>query len=96
MNKNKIIFSVIGAIFLVLILLLVTSLNSEKTPAKTTIQSGDFHIWIVDDSVSDFKNFVAGFKQAYPNYAGKNIVVESFQDRQTYTCLLYTSPSPRD
>jgi spermidine/putrescine-binding protein len=87
MNKNKIIFLIIGAIFLALILLLVTKLNSESAP-KTTVQSWDFSIWIFGDSSSDFNNFLSGFKEAFPSYANKNIIVESFSDRQTYTNAL--------
>lgn len=88
MNKNKIIFSIIGAVFLIAILLLVSSLSSKKTPSIGTQVAGDFKIWILQDNVSDFQNFLSGFKQAYPNYSNKNIVVESFDDRQTYTNTL--------
>jgi len=88
MNKNKVIFAIIGAIILVLLLLLVRSLNSDDTQNNNTPSSWDLSIWIMHDDGWDFANIVSGFKEMYPAYASKNILVESFDDRVSYTNAL--------
>ena len=85
MSKNKIIFSVIGAIVLISLFFLAINMNSSKKTSKGTVTAGDFRIWIIGDSVSDFQKITAKFKELNPGYGSKNIVVESFSDWQTYT-----------
>lgn len=88
MNKNKIIFLVIWVIIVLLLGVLLTNLNKKETKTVQQKSTGDFYIWILHDRVSDFWDFIAGFKAANPEYAGRNIVVESFSDELTYTNTL--------
>ncbi len=84
MNKNKIIFAIIAVVLVWLITILVINLNSGRNNNVRTNSTWDFKIWILDDSETDFTNFVTWFKTANPSFATKNILVESFSDTQTY------------
>lgn len=88
MSKNKIIFAIIWTILLILLALLVTNLNKPEQKIVAQKSTGDFYVWILHDRVSDFWDFIAGFKAANPEYSARNIVVESFSDEQTYTNTL--------
>jgi hypothetical protein len=90
MNKNKIIFAIIGGILLLITILIIANLNSSNDPSTdgTKVTAGDFTIWILSDDRGDFQDFVTGFKEIYPAYSSKNIIVESFSDRQTYSNAL--------
>ena len=85
MNKNKIIFAIIGAIVLVILILLALNLRSTE-PTRTNVNTGDtFNIWILQDKREDFDEFIRKFKEANPAYANKtNISVESFSDYDSY------------
>jgi len=91
MNKNKIIFAVIAAAILWLIILLVTWLNKANPATTNKTVAWDFSIWILHDDEWDFSKLISWFKAAFPSYSGKNIVVESFSDRVTYTNALTSS-----
>ncbi len=45
-------------------------------------------MWILYDSPGDFSEYVSSFKEAYPQYSWKSVIVESFSDRATYTNTL--------
>ena len=85
MNKNKIIFAIIGAIFLVVLILLALNLRSTE-PTRTNVNTGEgFNIWLLQDEVEDFNEFLRKFKESNPQYANKtNINVESFSDYDSY------------
>lgn len=85
MNKNKIIFAILGAIVVVILLLLALNLRSSE-PTRINANTGNsFNIWILQDKSEDFNEFIRKFKEANPTYANKtNIVVETFSDYDSY------------
>ncbi len=91
MNTNKIIFAIVWTLILWLVILLVTNLNSQAAVKTNKTAAWDFSIWILHDNAWDFSKIITGFKAAFPSYASKNIVVESFNDRVTYTNTLTSS-----
>lgn len=85
MNKNKLIFLIIGWIILFLIILWVSSLKSwTKTTDTGHINVNNFTIWIVNDDVNKFQDFLATFKVKNPKYANTNFTVESFSSYSEY------------
>lgn len=92
MNKNKIIFGIIGAVLLGFIALLVTNLaSSGQSNNPQASRGGDFTIWTLGDSPEKFNEFLQVFKQNNPQYAGKSIIVESFDDYTTYQNTLVSA-----
>ncbi len=63
-------------------------MTGEKDTKQTVGKSGDMSIWILHDSVANFQTFLETFKESYPQYNGKTISVESFDDITTYTNTL--------
>jgi len=53
-------------------------------------------IWILHDDYSKFTQYLQLFKEAYPEYGGKNFVVESFSDETTYFNTLVSSIASGD
>lgn len=88
MNTNKIIFAVLWAFILWLVLVLVSNLNTPSNNGNIKTSQWDMSIWILYDDAGDFSKIISWFKEKYPSYASKNIVVESFSDRLTYTNAL--------
>jgi len=84
MNKNKIIFSILWGILLILVIFLVTTLNSSTKKGTTTKKVGDISIWIYGDSQQKFQDFITWFKNDTGKYKNKTITVESFSDYETY------------
>jgi len=85
MNKNKIIFSIIWWVLLLLLFLWVSSLKTW--PKKNTtwhINVNNFTIWIVNDEINKFQDFLAKFKANNPKYANTNFTVESFPSYSEY------------
>ena len=85
MNKNKIIFGIIGAILIALFIFWVFALRSstnkwgiEKTKSDT------FNIWVVWDDKGDFLLFLENFKSIKPEYKKTIINVESFTNYEEY------------
>ncbi|USN59067.1 MAG: hypothetical protein H6767_03095 [Candidatus Peribacteria bacterium] len=67
----------------------MTGLNGEKEQTtQGTRTAGDIVIWMYGDSRTPFESVVADFQSASPSAAGKNIIVESFSDYETYTDAL--------
>lgn len=87
MNTNKIIFSVIWTVLLIVIFFLVTGLSGWKQ-TTTKIGAGDLSIWVLHDDKQKYNDFISRFKEDVPQYAGKNISVESFSDEVNYTNTL--------
>gem|GEM_PF-594405 len=83
MNKNKIIFSVIGIIILIVIIVLVFALKSA-TPQKSKTNLPSFRLWIYQDSDTKFSDFLGDFKTAYPQYKDATFEVKSFSTYQQY------------
>ncbi|MCH8519012.1 extracellular solute-binding protein [Candidatus Gracilibacteria bacterium] len=84
MNINKIVFAVLGAIIVFLIVMLVIQLNRGASPNQVQRQGGDFNIWILEESRSNFEKIIRDFKDAFPKYSNTSIGIESFQDRNVY------------
>lgn len=95
MTKNKIIFSVLGLILLLVIVFVVMKLgNFDPNEGKdTTPRSENFNVWILQDDVSVFNSFLDTFRAAYPEYANQTIQVESFSDEISYTNTLVSAIS---
>jgi len=86
MNKNKIIFAVIGIIILIVIIVLVFALkNATPKTAKTNLPP--FRLWIYQDSDKKFSDFLGDFKTAYPQYKDTTFDVKTFA---TYEQYFYT------
>lgn len=85
MNKNKIIFGILGAILVIILLLLALNLRSTE-PTRTTVNNSDaFNIWILQDKSEDFDEFLRKFRESNPKYTNKtNINVETFSDYDSY------------
>ncbi len=84
MNKNKIIFAVLGMILFIIVVIIALNLNASSDPKKQTAKPGDFSIWIYEDDAGKFQEFLTQFKTDLWKYQNKNIVVESFSDYETY------------
>jgi len=85
MNKNKIIFGILGAILVIILLLLALNLRSTE-PTRTTVNNSDaFNVWILQDKSEDFDEFLRKFRESNPKYTNKtNINVETFSDYDSY------------
>jgi len=93
-NKNKLIFAVIGIIILLsIIFLLITMNNVDNTNNWKKNSSNDFKIWIFWDRAESLNDFIEWFKKIYPNYKNKQIVVESFNSYEDYTYTLMSAIS---
>ncbi len=88
MNKNKIIFLIIGLVFLSLIVFVVSNLNSAWKNKTNTKAPSDFSIWTVWDNSSNFSLFLEWFKSSFPEYKNANITVESFPSYEDYSSAL--------
>jgi len=87
MNKNKIIFWILGVILLWFVTYLVLNLaNSNSRPA--TYSAGNLTIWLLEDDENSFSEISQEFKATYPQYSSKTIKVESFDDEYTYNLAL--------
>jgi len=90
MNKNKIIFWIIGILFLVIIIFVIANLNNDnnKTPTWTT---WDFSIWIIWDDVTLWDKIITNFKSIHPEYSNKTIKVETFSNFDDYSYALMSA-----
>jgi hypothetical protein len=88
MNKNKLIFSIIGWVILLLIIIIVLTANGWKNPTNINTQVKDFKIWVIWDNNNDFLNLITDFKTIYPKYKTSNISIESFSDYEEYSYAL--------
>lgn len=91
-NKNKIIFLVIWIIMLLsVIILLLTVNNTDKNITKSW--TDDFKIWILWDNTQNLNSFIEWFKNIYPNYKNKQIIIESFNSYEDYIYTLMSAIS---
>ncbi len=82
---------IIGWIVLILIVIGVIMLQSstgKKKAPTTKSASGQYTIWIVDDSKTQFTQFLTSFKEANASMSSVDYVVESFDDYETYSQAL--------
>ncbi|MDD2871388.1 MAG: ABC transporter substrate-binding protein [Candidatus Gracilibacteria bacterium] len=83
MNKNKIIFAILGILLLIGIIFIATKLNdNSKNNAKKS--DGVFNIWMIGDDTETAKKVVDHFKQIHPEYSSQDITVESFGSYDDY------------
>ncbi|MDD5770012.1 MAG: extracellular solute-binding protein [Candidatus Gracilibacteria bacterium] len=90
MNKNKIIFLIIGVIILISLVILVSVLNSNSTK-QTKNQKGSVNVWIVGDDQKKFNDVLLSFKAKFPQYKDVNIVTTSFPNYGEYFDILMAS-----
>lgn len=83
MSKNKIIFAILWVILFVLLMLLALNLRSWARP-QVGSWDGNLKIWILQDDVTQFQEYLNSFKAANPKFANKQFVVESFSDELSY------------
>ena len=88
MNKNKIIFGILGAILLVIVVFLIINLNSGTSNIPKTSTSGDVNIQLYGHDGDDFQAFISEFKSDTGKHQNKNILIESFSDYETYVNTL--------
>ncbi len=89
MNKNKIIFWIIGALFVIMLLFIVTNLNNNSE--KQVWKSWSFSIWIIWDENTQSENILTNFKEIHPEYSNKDIKVEIFSNYDDYSYALMSS-----
>lgn len=88
MNKNKIIFAIIGAILVILLIIWLLFMNSDKKTTKRKNESWSFEIWIVEDKKSDFESVLTHFKEENKSYANIQYNVTSFPNYEEYSNAL--------
>ncbi|MBW7954824.1 carbohydrate ABC transporter substrate-binding protein [Candidatus Gracilibacteria bacterium] len=93
MNKNKIVFLIIGIIIVVFLvsIFLLLSKTGEVNKNKNASKTGDFTIWILQDSKDGFNNFLNDFKSKNPNYKNTNFNIVSFSNYEEYYNTLISS-----
>lgn len=85
MTRNKIIFSILGIILLGIILYIAFSLWGNTSNTNTPTQkSGDMTIWLLGSDKKWFEDLIKKFAEAAPDYAKETIIVENFDDPETY------------
>ncbi len=89
MNKNKIIFWIIGAIFVVMLLFVI--MNLGKTDDRAVWESWSFSIWIMWDDSTVWDNILKNFKEIHPEYWNKDIKIETFSNYDDYSYALMSS-----
>lgn len=82
MNKNKIIFAVIGMVLLLGFVFILKIVWGEKDTKKPT-SSSDFTIWTLD-SAESFNAFLGWFATFNPNYKDTKLNVVSFDNYSDY------------
>jgi len=87
MNKKKIFFLAILWFFVLIIVLIVSFINWWEKTDIWNKTSGNFKIWILNDSVDDFSLYIEDFKKAswVINFAPK---IESFDNYDEYNSAL--------
>ncbi|HMS91794.1 MAG TPA: hypothetical protein PKC87_06220, partial [Candidatus Absconditabacterales bacterium] len=88
MNKNKIIFGILGAIIVFLVLLGVYYINQSTSNAKKTGVKGSLNIWILRDEGEKFGQIISDFKSKNPTYTNTSISVETFSNEKEYFLAL--------
>ena len=67
----------------------------EKMPAGSIIQTA--HFQTMNEFTFSGTSFTSGFKMKFtPRFAGSKLRLHIWASTYMHTCLLYTSPSPRD
>jgi len=85
MNKNKIIFGIIGALLIALFVFWILSLRSSDDSENLNNSRWDtFNVWIVWDDRSDFLLFLENFKEIKPEYKKSVINIETFTNYEEY------------
>lgn len=83
MNKNKIIFLILGVILVVVFVSLFLLLSKTGETKKTT-SNWEFTLWILQDDRNNFSNFLNDFKAKNANYKNTTFNVVSFQSYEEY------------
>ncbi len=91
MSTQKILFAIIGIIFIWALFFLMSVLTSWQGSKSVSATQWKFTVWILSDDAGDFQSYLWYFKEAFPQYRSKNIVVESFLDMQTYKNTLISA-----
>ena len=88
MNKNKLIFAIIGWIILVFILFVVSWLNKGTEKKNTNKWQWDFSIWMIWKNKDWLTSVVDDFKKINKKYSNTNIKVETFSSYSDYQLAL--------
>lgn len=89
MNKNKLLFWIVGGIIAILLFIWVLYLNfSTQTKSSWPKVKGTISIWIIGDSKDTFAQIISDFKTQNKEFAGANVTVESFSNLEEYTLSL--------
>lgn len=91
MTKQKIFFIILGILLFGGLVYFIMNLNAGQTNNTTATNNSDFKIWVIQDDAAKFQEFLTGFKEAYPDYAQNNIIVESFSEKQSYYSSLISA-----
>jgi len=91
-NKNKLIFAIIWILMLLSVVLLLVTMNSaDKNNNKSSNSWDTFKIWVYWEAFKNSFEFVEWFKQVYPEYKNKEIIIENFTSYEDYTYTLMSA-----
>ncbi len=89
LNRNKLIFFIIWWILVLIILIFIFIWTlSPKDKTWESDSRDKLLIWTVFPELKDTQSIISKFKELYPKYKTKSIVVENFSDYETYTYAL--------
>ncbi|MDD3302166.1 MAG: ABC transporter substrate-binding protein [Candidatus Gracilibacteria bacterium] len=92
MNKNKIIFIIIGIVVIFLVFVMIKIANNSGTTNITKKTSpSDFSIWTYGLDKEKVTSIVNDFKKTNETYNAKNISVENFSNYEDYKQSLTTA-----
>lgn len=91
LNKNKIIFLWIWSFLLLAIIFLILTLNNNWPREIDSSSQNTFKIWMLWQNNAKSNDIIEGFKQIYPNYRSRNIVIETFPSYEDYILTLSSS-----
>lgn len=84
MNKNKIIFAIIGVIIVVLVLWGIKLMNTSWKTKSWDNWVPDFTIWTYELDKTKMEDIVKDYKSKIKAYEKKNIIVENFSSYEDY------------
>lgn len=91
MNKNKLIFSIIWVVAVLLIIWWVIAMNKASENKPKDWQAADFSIWTYNLDKDKLGDVIKEFKSLTKDYEKKNIVIENFSNYADYKDALLAS-----
>lgn len=89
MNKNKIIFWIIGVILFIVFVYTIINLNKNSNTSNN--KAWKFNIWILWNKIDSTEKIINNFKKLNPEYSNINIKIEEFENFDDYSYALMSS-----